>query len=133
MKIIVLVVLFAAVCFFLGCGDGSGEGPAVLSINDIQSDPLAFVGEITISGVAAAFSETDGDYFGVMDTAELIACKDLNCGAFTLSARYAGEDPLPDLADIVDITGSFEQNGNDIYFAVRNFEVRRNIMNLLSD
>ena len=104
----------------------------VLSINDIQSDPLSFTGEIKINGVAAAFSETDEAFFGIMDTAELMACKDLYCGAYTLPAKYAGGNPMPELADVVDVTGTFVKTDTEFYFAVTDFEVRRNIMRLIS-
>ena len=104
----------------------------VLSINDIQSDPLSFIGDIKINGVAAAFSESDETFFGIMDTAELMACKDLNCGAYTLHAKYTGSNPLPKLADVVDVTGSFVKTDTEFYFAVTDFEVRRNIMRLIS-
>ncbi|MCL2009458.1 MAG: hypothetical protein FWG71_02790 [Synergistaceae bacterium] len=103
-----------------------------LSINDIQSDPLSFTGEIKINGVAAAFSEADETFFGIMDTAELMACKDLYCGAYALPAKYTGSSPMPKLADVVDVTGSFVKTDTEFYFAVTDFEVRRNIMRLIS-
>ena len=108
------------------------SGVRALSINDIQSDPLSFTGEIKINGVAAAFSEADETFFGIMDTAELMACKDLYCGAYTLPAKYTGSDPMPELADVVDVTGSFVKTDAEFYFAVTDFEVRRNIMRLIS-
>ena len=103
-----------------------------LSINDIQSDPLSFTGEIKINGVAAAFSEADETFFGIMDTAKLMACKDLYCGAYTLPVKYTGSNPMPKLADVVDVTGSFVKTDTEFYFAVTDFEVRRNIMRLIS-
>ena len=127
------LVAIAVIVLCTGCTNKNSEDVKALSIYDIQSDPLSFTGSIKVSGVAAAFSENDATLFGVMDTAELLACKNLYCGAFTLPVKYAGNNPLPGLADVVDMNGSFVQTENGIYFAVTEFEVKRNIMRYLSN
>ena len=128
-QLIALTIL--ALC--VACTGKNSDNTRVLSINDIKSDPLSFTGEITISGVASAFSENDTTFFAIMDTAELMACKNLYCGAFALPVQYTGDNPLPDLADVVDMNGSFVQTENGIYFSVREFEVKRNIMRYLTN
>jgi hypothetical protein len=132
-KVIFLIVSIIIVVFCISCTGKNNETGKILSIYDIQSDPLSFTGKITINGVAAAFSESDTTLFGVMDTAELMACKNLYCGAFTLPARYTGNNQLPELSDVIDMNGSFVETENGIYFAVTDFEVKRNIMRYLSN
>jgi hypothetical protein len=67
-----------------------------------------------------------------MDTAELFACKNLYCGAYAMPARYSGEKPLPELADLIDIAGSFVKTDTGYYFDVTEIEVKQNIMNRLT-
>ena len=132
MKNITLFTVLAVIMSVLGAGCAKTESARALSINDIQSDPLSFTGEITINGVVTAFSQSDTTVFGVVDTEELLVCKTLNCGAFMLPSLYAGDKPLPELGDEVNITGSFVEYQNGHIFKVKNFEVRRNIMSLIS-
>ena len=115
-----------------GYDKGDGIVVRALSINDVQSDPLSFTGEIKINGIAATFSEQDKTFFTIRDTAELMTCRDLYCGAYELPAKYTGGKPLPVLADVIDATGSFVKTDTGFHFAVTDFEVRRNIMKLLT-
>ena len=121
-----------------GCTNKDTQAKA-LTINDIQMDPLSFTGEITITGVNAGHYPADSSVFFIVDTAELLLCKDLSCGAFQLPVVYKGSDPLPELADELNITGSWgkyeieDQNGTqsvDI-FEITKLDVKRNIMKLL--
>jgi hypothetical protein len=134
MKRVALMVTLAVISAGLLAGCAGKDDTAnlpVLSVNDIQSDPLAFVGRIKINGVASAFSEDDAAFFAVMDFAELMVCKNLYCEAYALPAKYTGSGPLPELADVVDIVGSFVQTDTGYYFEAVNIEVQRNIMSLL--
>ncbi|MDR0272465.1 MAG: hypothetical protein LBI27_04025 [Clostridiales bacterium] len=131
MKKILLFVLITL--FAVGCAKDNGEAELhILSIYNIQNDPLAFTGVIKIDGVASSFSESDATFFTVMDTNELLACRNLYCGAYAMPARYSGSDPLPELADMVDITGSFVQTDDGYYFEVTELVVRQNIMHRLT-
>ncbi|MCL2083089.1 MAG: hypothetical protein FWH04_07640 [Oscillospiraceae bacterium] len=107
----------------------------VLAINDIRSDPLSFIGEITLTGINVGTYPQDPKIFFVMDTEELLACKNMQCGAFQLPVIYKGDDPMPELADEVSITGSwvkYEENGQRVdIFEAKQIDVKRNVMNLL--
>jgi hypothetical protein len=138
MKKIALFIVFTlfAACMAAGCTDndsGVTSEENILSIRDIQSDPMAFTGEIKINGVASSFSETDSAFFTVMDTNELIACKNLYCGAYALPVRYDGDDPLPELADNVVLTGSFVKAEPDFYFEATALEIKKNLKTILSN
>ena len=110
----------------------AGSNNRVLTINDIQSDPLAFSGEVTINGVVSGFSPTDKTAFGVMDTEELLLCGDFECGAFTLFTEYVGDATIPALGDEVNITGTFVNLGNATIFRATSVDINRNVMDLIS-
>jgi len=128
--------------------EGAGQGKVsiepeipALTINDIRSDPLSFEGEIKITGIHAGTYQPDPAVFFVVDTEELMACRNLGCGAFQLPAINMSDTPMPEVADEIDITGSwglYEVEGAsgtekvDI-FEVTKIDVKRNIMHLLSD
>ena len=92
--ITIVMLLFVPVLLF-GCNSDDG----VLSVSDIQHDPLAFTGEITIGG---RVSERSGNMFGIVDP-NVRAC----CDAFLLLVRYDGETQLPQIGSDVRITGSW--------------------------
>ena len=104
----------------------------MLSIKDIQSDPLSFTGEITINGIVASFAPDDYMIFGVKDTAELLACRNLYCDAFMLPVRYIGNGGTPEIADEVNITGSWMETDEGFIFEVTKIDVRRNIAHILT-
>ena len=144
-KIISIILLIAmTTILFAGCGNNNGTTGAksevkALAIDEIKADPLSFTGEITITGVNAGFAQQDPKIFFVVDTAELLTCKNLQCGAYQLPVIYKGEGPMPEIADEVDIVGNwgkYEVDGEkgkesvDI-FEITKIDVKRNIMNLL--
>jgi hypothetical protein len=132
---IIILMLFIAI-ISSGCDNKSADADViVLTIKDIQGDPLSFTGEITITGINAGFYPPDPSIFFVVDTAELLACKSLGCGAFQLPVIYAGSSPMPELADEINITGSWGEYsvGEESIpiFVVTKIDVKRNIMSLL--
>jgi len=129
--VILACLLIILSTFSIGCTNDDSV-INTLSINDIQSDPLSFTGELKINGVVSIFSEDDPSVFGIMDTAELLFCKDLYCGAFTLPVRYVGSDPIPELADEIDVTGRWGEYEDSIIFEITKITVKRNIMPILN-
>ena len=132
--ITVLCVVFVYSC--AGCSD-KDDLPA-LSVDNIRNDPMAFEGEIKINGVVEGISEEDGTVFTVKDIDELLFCLDLYCSAYAMPAKYIGRGSMPELelADVVDVTGSFVQTGTGKHgyqFEVTKILVRRNIMDLLTN
>jgi hypothetical protein len=95
---------------------------------------MAFSGNITLTGVTAQISTSDTSVFGVMDTNELLACKNLNCGAYTQTVRLMGGQSQPKIGDEVIVTGSFvKYPSGAMVFEVTNIDVTRNVMNLISN
>ena len=97
---------------FAGFSSGMGkkvQTKGVLSVNDIQADPAAFTGVITINGVVASRSKQDPKLFALVDTAEAKLCKTVTCGIFYLPVKYAGNAPKE--GDEVNVTGSFGDKG----------------------
>jgi len=137
MKRIVFFVAFAFVIAGLNVGCANNVSSAIgdiqaLSISDIQADPFAFTGEITINGVVSAFSSEDETFFSVKDTSELMICRNLFCYAYSLPVRYVGGSTLPELADLINFSGSFVQTNNGYFFEISHFEVEQNIMGHLT-
>ena len=110
-------------------------GKTALAVNDIQHDPLSFTGEISITGISVGTYPQDPTVFFLMDTDELLACKNMQCGAFQLPVVYKGSSPVPELADEVVITGSwakYEEGGHSVdIFEASDISVRRNVMEIL--
>lgn len=140
MKKIIIIMMLAIIVagFSTGCAKKE-ESVDALTINDIKSDPLSFTGEITITGVNAGIYQVDPNVFFVVDTDELLTCKNLGCGAYQLPVIYNGDSPIPEIADEVNITGSWGkyevegQSGKESVdiFVVSKIDVKRNIMNIL--
>ena len=86
--IAVLVAVIIAGLAFAGFSGGMGVKPqarnGILSINDIQADPAAFTGTITLNGVVSGFSKEDPKTFFIIDTAEVKLCRTVSCGRFYL-------------------------------------------------
>ena len=139
MKKMALFLTLVVLVSGLLAGCAQEEKVNVLDIKDIQNDPLSFTGEIVITGINAGSFQNDPNIFFVMDTAELLACKNLQCGAFQLPVIYKGDGPMPEVADEVNITGSWGkyevegENGMESVdiFEIAKMDVKRNIMNLL--
>ncbi len=97
---------------FAGFSSGMGkkiQTKAVLSVNDIQADPAAYTGTITINGVVSGHSKQDPKIFAIIDTAEAKLCKVVTCATFYLPVKYAGQAPKE--GDEVNVTGSFGEKG----------------------
>ncbi|KIH75797.1 hypothetical protein SAMN05660860_02934 [Geoalkalibacter ferrihydriticus] len=99
----------------------SENTPAALNINDLRTDPGAFTGTLTVTGILGAFSQNDPQIFGIMDKSEL-QCTSPNCNKFYLPVRYAG--PAPAYGDELVVTGSF-MPGTSL-FAATDIKIVRN-------
>lgn len=122
----IIIVIGAIAIVSLGSGKTKTikAGGGVLSVNDIQSDPLAYKGTITITGVSAGVTRQDPKVFLMVDTAEAIACKSTGCANFYLAVRYEGT--IPKQWDEVNVTGSFTQGGRVPLFTATKVQVLRN-------
>ena len=121
----ILVTVITGIAF-IGFSNGKTktlkEG-GILSVNDIQADPYAYKGTITVTGVVAGVSKQDPKIFAIVDTSEAKLCKQTGCASFYLQVKYEG--PMPRQWDEVNVTGSFAQ-GSRIFTAAK-VEVLRHL------
>lgn len=101
----------------------SGCDSKALNVNDIASDPAAFSGTITITGIMAGVSPQDPHVFGIMDIKEL-KCKTRNCDKMLIPVTCKGKPPVP--GDEVRLVGSFVNQGGGYLFAAEKVSVVRN-------
>jgi len=129
-----LVIITAALISGCNSDNNKEDEPMItLSIDDIKSDPLAFTGKLKINGVVAYLSPDDTTMFGIKDTAELLACKNLYCDAFMLPIRYTDEQLSFELADEIDVIGTWVDIEGGVIFEAEKIEIKRNIMRFLWD
>ncbi|MDA8340520.1 MAG: hypothetical protein M0Z70_14565 [Nitrospiraceae bacterium] len=104
------VIILIAAIGFISLSNGKTktvkEG-GVLSVNDIQADPSAYKGTITINGVVAGISPQDPKLFAIIETLEAKTCKITGCAKFYLPVKFEGETPK--VWDEVNVTGSFAE------------------------
>ena len=96
---------------------------AALQVNQVASDPSAYSGTITVTGIMAGVSPQDPSVFGIFDLKEL-QCKSPNCNKIYLPVRYQGT--MPKLGDEVQVSGSFVPVSGSYIFSASNVKVVRN-------
>ena len=105
------IILIAGIAF-VGLSNGKTktikEG-GILSVNDIQADPFAYKGIITITGVLAKRHPSDPKVFAIIETSEAKICKLTGCARFYLPVQHEGKTPVE--WDEVNVTGSFAEGG----------------------
>jgi hypothetical protein len=116
---------FVALVFALAlsaCNQGTAATSA-LNVNDLRSDPGAFSGELTITGIMAAVSQQDAQIFGIMDKAEL-TCTSPNCHKYYLPVRFEGQRPAH--GDEVVVKGTFIDMPGGKILVAKSVNVLRN-------
>ncbi|MCL4490370.1 MAG: hypothetical protein M1510_00475 [Nitrospirae bacterium] len=109
--IALLVIILTAGLAFISLGNGKTKAikaGGILSVNDIQADPSAYKGAITITGVVAKRHPSDPRLFAIIETAEAKLCKSTGCAKFYLPVQYEGKAPQE--WDEVNVTGSFAED-----------------------
>lgn len=101
----------------------AGCDSKAFNVNEIASDPAAFKGTITITGIMAGVSPQDPSIFGIMDIKEL-QCKTQNCNKAFIPVSCQGALPVP--GNEVRLTGSFVNKGGGYLFAADLVKVVRN-------
>lgn len=98
--IVLLVALVAAAVFGglllggkFGKSNSGAAGGNSLQVKDLQADPTAYKGRITVAGVVAAKATGDSTVFGLVDTAEAKQCKSTGCASFVLPVKFTGAQP----------------------------------------
>lgn len=121
-----IAIIFVAAIAFTSLSNGKTktikEG-GVLSVNDIQADPFAYKGTITINGVVAAKDPSDSTVFAIIETSEAKLCKSTGCAKFYLVVKYEYE--ILKKWDEVNVTGSFAEG--KLLFVATKVEVLRHL------
>jgi hypothetical protein len=124
--LMLIAIIFVAAAAFTGLSNGKArtvkEG-GILSVNDIQSDPAAYKGVVTIAGVVSRVLGPAPKTFMLLDTQEAKLCKSTHCARFYLPVQHEGA--LPNEWDEVNVTGSFVQDGK--LFQATKVEVIRHL------
>lgn len=120
-KILIGVLLILAVSF--GAYVYTPSIAKGLNVNEVASDPGAYSGTITITGVTAAFAQEDETLFGIMDVKELM-CTSTTCQKEIIPIRF--QEQLPRLGDQVQITGAFEKDDKGYFFKADQVVVTQN-------
>ena len=98
----------------------------ILSVKDVQADPYAYKGTMTITGVVAGVSRQDPKLFAIIETAEAKLCKITGCAEFYLLVRYDGR--VPKVWNEVNVTGRFVEEDEDTpFFAATQVDVLRHL------
>lgn len=98
-------------------------GANALQVNQVASDPSAYSGTITVTGIMAGTSPQDPSVFGIFDLKEL-QCTTPNCNKLYLPVKYQGAMPKP--GDEVRVDGSFMQAAGGYIFFASSVKVVRN-------
>ena len=94
-----------------------------LQVNQVASDPSAYSGTVTVTGIMAGTSPQDPSVFGIFDLKEL-QCTTPNCNKFYLPVKSQGTMPKP--GDDVRVSGSFVKTSSGYLFSAANVKVVRN-------
>ncbi len=95
---------------------------SALTVHDIQSNPHASQGTITITGVVAKVVKGKAEVFTLVDTSEARRCKSTGCASFYLPVKFDGS--FPKEWDEVTVTGSFDGGKNAVFVASKVVVVR---------
>jgi len=110
-------IALAYALFFRGNADA-------LQVNQVASDPSAYSGTITVTGIMAGTSPQNPSILGIFDLKEL-NCTTANCNKIYLPVKYQGA--MPKLGDEVLISGSFmKMSGGGFIFSASTLKVVRN-------
>lgn len=117
--VLVAVVIGAAIAFAMV---KPGEAKA-LNVNEIGSDPSAFTGTITFTGIMGGISKQDPNVVGIMDLKEL-QCTTPGCNKIYIPVKCASVVPV--LGDEVKVTGNFIKEAKGYLFTADKITVVRN-------
>ena len=121
---IIALVAGPAVTSFGDSRSRTISGSRILSVAEVQGDPGAYKGVVTITGVVAKFSKEDPKVFAIIDTAEAKHCKSTGCAKFYLPLRY--DKQLPKEWDEINATGQFVEKGG-LLFEASKIEILRHL------
>jgi hypothetical protein len=123
MKKNILIAVALVACIALSYALFFRGDASALQVNQVASDPSAYSGTITVTGIMEGTSPQDPSVFGIFDLKEL-KCTTPNCNKLYLPVRYQGTMPKP--GDEVRVNGSFIQTAGGYIFSASSVKVVRN-------
>lgn len=128
-KNILFFAILALIVVVATIGLSSGKSKAnsksrILTVSDVQANPNAYKGSITITGVVAKFSKEDPKVFAIIDTSEAKHCKSTGCAKFYLPLKY--DKQVPKEWDEINATGQFVEKGG-LLFEASKIEILRHL------
>ena len=120
-NIIIAVALLAGIV--LSYALFSGGDANALQVNQIASDPAAYSGTVTVTGIVAGTSPQDPSVVGIFDIKEL-QCTTPNCNKIYLPVKCQGT--MPKQGDEVLVKGAFINTKDGYLFAASSLKVLRN-------
>ena len=122
-----MILAFIVVVATIGLSIGKSKAVSksrILTVSDVQANPNAYRGSITITGVVAKFSKEDPKVFAIIDTSEAKHCKSTGCAKFYLPLKY--DKQVPKEWDEINVTGQFVDNGG-LLFEASKIEILRHL------
>lgn len=123
MKKNIIIVVAILVGAALGFAMVKQSDAKLLQVNEIGTDPAAYTGTITFTGVMGGISQADRSVIGVMDLKEL-QCTSPNCNKIMIPVRC--QAPQPALGDEIKVTGTFKTEPGGFMFVADSVKVVRN-------
>ena len=117
--LITIAILFAAAMTCIGCNNRQTK---ILSIKDVESNPLTTKDPVTIIGIVASVSSGNPNRFTLMDVADAQNNKPVR-DTFYLPVISTGR--APKAAEMVKVTGQLMEHGMYVSATkVRRWELR---------
>ena len=123
MKNIILIAVALVACIAMSYALFFKGNANTLQVNQVASDPSAYSGTVTVTGITAGPSPQDPSVFGIFDLKEL-QCNTPSCNKFYLPVKSQGT--IPKQGDEVRVSGSFVKTGEGYIFSASNIKVVRN-------
>jgi len=123
MKKYIFIAVALVACMALSYALFFRGNTKVLQVSQVASDPAAYSGTVTVTGIMAGPSQQDPSLFAIFDLKEL-QCTTANCNKFYLPVKTQG--PLPKKGDELRISGSFVKTSDGYFLSASNIKVVRN-------
>ena len=120
-NIIIVIALLGGIA--LSYALFSGGDSNALQVNQVASDPDAYSGTVTVTGIVAGTSPQDPSVIGIFDIKEL-QCTTPNCNKIYLPVKCQGTMPKP--GDEVLVKGVFIKTSDGYLLAASSVKVVRN-------
>lgn len=123
MKKFAIIAAAAVIGAAIAFGFANVGTAKALNVNEVGTDPGAFTGSITITGITAGVSQYDKTVIGIMDIKEL-QCTTPNCNKIYIPVKFP--DRQPAMGDEIRATGQFQKLPQGYLFVAQKITVVKN-------